>query len=88
MARLPVARTIVSTVLLAPGVSNTGVNNQVTISGAPSHDNTFLVNGVVVNENLRGQPHNLFIEDAIQETTVLAGGVSAEYGRFTCTSGG
>jgi len=83
IARLPIARTIVQTVLLAPGVSNSGVNNQVTISGAPSYDNTFLVNGVVVNENLRGQPHNLFIEDAIQETTVLAGGVSAEYGRFT-----
>ncbi|HEX9148641.1 MAG TPA: TonB-dependent receptor, partial [Thermoanaerobaculia bacterium] len=83
IARLPVARTIVNTILLAPGVSNTGVNNQVTISGAPSYDNTFLVNGVVVNENLRGQPHNLFIEDAIQETTVLSGGVSAEYGRFT-----
>jgi Carboxypeptidase regulatory-like domain/TonB dependent receptor-like, beta-barrel/TonB-dependent Receptor Plug Domain len=83
ISRLPVARTIVQTVLLAPGVSNTGVNNQVTISGAPSYDNTFLVNGVVVNENLRGQPHNLFIEDAIQETTVLSGGVSAEYGRFT-----
>ena len=83
IGRLPVARTIVSTVLLAPGVSNTGVNNQVTISGAPSYDNVFLVDGVVVNENLRGQPHNLFIEDAIQETTILAGGVSAEYGRFT-----
>ncbi len=83
IARLPVARTIVQTVLLAPGVSNTGVNNQVTISGAPSYDNVFLVDGVVVNENLRGQPHNLFIEDAIQETTILAGGVSAEYGRFT-----
>ncbi|MDQ5857369.1 MAG: TonB-dependent receptor, partial [Acidobacteriota bacterium] len=80
---LPIARTIVATVLLAPGVSNTGVNNQVTISGAPSYDNVFLVDGVVVNENLRGQPHNLFIEDAIQETTILAGGVSAEYGRFT-----
>ena len=83
IAKLPIARTIVQTVLLAPGVSNTGVGNQVTISGAPSYDNVFLVNGVVVNENLRGQPHNLFIEDAIQETTVLAGGVSAEYGRFT-----
>jgi outer membrane receptor protein involved in Fe transport len=83
IGRLPVARTIVSTVLLAPGVSNTGVNSQVTISGAPSYDNVFLVDGVVVNENLRGQPHNLFIEDAIQETTILAGGVSAEYGRFT-----
>jgi len=37
-------------------------------------------NGVVVNENLRGQPHDLFIEDAIQETTVMTAGVSAEYG--------
>ncbi|HUP46510.1 MAG TPA: TonB-dependent receptor, partial [Thermoanaerobaculia bacterium] len=81
--KLPVARTVRDTVLLAPGVSSSGVNNQITISGAPSHDNLVLVNGVVVNENLRGQPHNLFIEDAIQETTVLTGAVSAEYGRFT-----
>lgn len=81
--KLPVARTIRDTVLLAPGVSSSGVNNQITISGAPSYDNLFLVNGVVVNENLRGQPHNLFIEDAIQETTVLTGSISAEYGRFT-----
>ena len=81
--KLPVARTIRDTVLLAPGVSSSGVNAQITISGAPSFDNLFLVNGVVVNENLRGQPHNLFIEDAIQETTVLTGAVSAEYGRFT-----
>lgn len=83
LAILPVSRTITSAVLLAPGVSANGVNNQITISGAPSYDNVFLVNGVVVNENLRGQPHNLFIEDAIQETTVLTGGISAEYGRFT-----
>jgi hypothetical protein len=83
IGKLPVARTIRDTVLLAPGVSATGVNNQITISGAPSYDNLFLVDGVVVNENLRGQPHNLFIEDAIQETTVLSGAVSAEYGRFT-----
>ena len=83
IGKLPVARTIRDTVLLAPGVSATGVNNQITISGAPSYDNLFLVDGVVVNENLRGQPHALFIEDAIQETTILAGAVSAEYGRFT-----
>ena len=81
---LPVRRNVRDTVLLAPGVNSNGPNNQITISGAPSFDNLFLVNGVVVNENLRGQPHNLFIEDAIQETTVLTGGaVSAEYGRFT-----
>ncbi|HEX6159734.1 MAG TPA: TonB-dependent receptor [Thermoanaerobaculia bacterium] len=80
---LPVGRDIRETTLLAPGVTDGAVNDQITISGAPSFDNLFLVNGVVVNENLRGQPHDLFIEDAIQETTVLSGGVSAEYGRFT-----
>ncbi|HEX9983938.1 MAG TPA: TonB-dependent receptor [Thermoanaerobaculia bacterium] len=81
--KLPVARNVRQTVLLAPGVNPNGVNNQITIQGAPSYENIFMVNGVVVNENLRGQPHNLFIEDAIQETTVLTGGISAEYGRFT-----
>ncbi|MGZ4808530.1 MAG: TonB-dependent receptor [Thermoanaerobaculia bacterium] len=80
---LPVARNIRQTVLLTPGVNPNGVNRQITISGAPTYENTFMVNGVVVNENLRGQPHDLFIEDAIQETTVLTGGISAEYGRFT-----
>jgi hypothetical protein len=80
---LPTGRDIRSTVLLAPGVTEAAVNNQITISGAMSFDNLFLVNGVVVNENLRGQPHDLFIEDAIQETTILTGGVSAEFGRFT-----
>src|SRR5438874_2578780 len=84
IAELPVRRNVRDTVLLAPGTNSNGPNNQMTISGAPSYDNLFLVNGVVVNENLRGQPHDLFIEDAIQETTVIAaGGISAEYGRFT-----
>ncbi|HYI08083.1 MAG TPA: TonB-dependent receptor [Thermoanaerobaculia bacterium] len=80
---LPINRDIRDVVLLAPGVTEAAVNDQITISGAMSFDNLFLVNGVVVNENLRGQPHDLFIEDAVQETTVLTGGVSAEFGRFT-----
>ena len=83
VAQLPVRRNVRDTVLLAPGVNSNGPNNQIMLSGAPSYDNLFLVNGVVVNENLRGQPHNLFIEDAIQETTILTGGISAEYGRFS-----
>src|ERR1700730_749796 len=80
---LPVNRDIVGRVLLAPGVTNTGPNNQIVIHGAQSFDNLYLVNGVVVNENVRGQPQAAVIEDAIQETTLLTGGVSAEYGRFT-----
>jgi outer membrane receptor protein involved in Fe transport len=80
---LPMGRTLAATTLLAPGTTSTGPNNGITISGAYSYDNLFLVNGAVVNENLRGQAHNLFIEDAIQETTVITGGISAEFGRFT-----
>lgn len=83
IAELPVRRNITDTVLLSPGVNQSGARGNISISGGASYDNLFLVNGVTVNENLRGQPHNLFIEDAIQETTILTGSVSAEYGRFT-----
>lgn len=86
--KLPTGRTLAATTLLAPGVNNNGPGGNdrlasIQISGAPTYENLFLINGVVVNENLRGQPHDLFIEDAIQETTVLTAGISAEYGRFT-----
>ena len=81
--QLPIQRTIESTVLMVPGVTNTGTSSgYITISGAMSFENLFMINGVVVNENLRGQPLDLYIEDAIQETTTSTSGVSAEYGRF------
>ncbi len=82
---LPIARTIYETVQLAPGVHSTAVgsNRNITINGAMSFENVWMVNGVVINENLRGQSLPLFIEDAVSETTVQTGGVSAEYGRFT-----
>jgi outer membrane receptor protein involved in Fe transport len=80
---LPVGRTIRERIQLAPGVNDDGPNKQTVINGAPSYDNLYMVNGVVVNDTIRGQPEDLFIEDAIQETTLLTGGVSAEWGRFT-----
>jgi hypothetical protein len=81
--KLPTNRTLADTVLLAPGVNNTGPGgNAITMSGGMSFENLFLVNGVVVNENLRGQANPLFIEDAIQDTAVTTGAISAEYGRF------
>ena len=49
----------------------------------PSNGYLYTVNGAVINENVRGQPHNLFVEDAIQETTVQVAGISAEFGNFT-----
>ena len=57
--------------------------SQVTLSGSFGYDNVFMVNGVDINDNLFGTPNNLFIEDAVEETTVLTHGISAQYGRFS-----
>lgn len=82
--KLPTGRTLAAIAELAPGLtSNTPNAGQVTISGSFAYDNVFLLNGVDVNDNLFGNPNNLFIEDAIEETQVLTSGISAEYGRFS-----
>lgn len=85
METLPIQnRTPVNTAALAPGVNtNTPSGGQLSISGSPGYDNTVMVNGVVITEEVREQQLPLYIEDAIQETTVLTGAISAEYGRFT-----
>ncbi len=80
--QLPIQRDLDSTVDLVPGVHSTGPDGAVTIGGAMSFENLWTLNGVVINENLRGQELPLFIEDAIQETTTQVSGISAEYGRF------
>jgi outer membrane receptor protein involved in Fe transport len=81
---LPTPRTLSGIAELAPGLTdNTPNAGQVTIAGGFAYDNVFLVDGVDVNDNLFGDPDNLFIEDAIEETQVLTSGISAEYGRFT-----
>src|SRR6185436_18480444 len=89
LEELPTRRTVLAAVALAPGVAP-GLAGRAddpalgfSVSGAASSDSLFVINGVVVNENVRGQPHNLFVEDAIQETTIITSGISAEYGRFT-----
>ena len=82
--KLPVARQILSSVVLSAGVNSNGPGGNTTISGAQSFDNVITVNGVNIQDNIRGTPTNtLVIEDAIQETTTMTSGVSAEYGRFT-----
>ena len=80
---LPIGRSILDVVRIAPGVQETGSLNLLVINGAQSYDNLYLVNGVTISQEINGQPHNLFIEDAIQETTILGAGISAEYSRFT-----
>jgi outer membrane receptor for ferrienterochelin and colicin len=83
LAELPTARTLLSAVNLTSGAHATGPSGNITIGGAMSFENLFLLNGVQIQDNVRRTPFNLFIEDAIQETTVTTSGVSAEYGRFS-----
>ena len=82
---LPVGRRPADIAEFAPGVSSpsTTAAGQVLIGGAFGFDNVFMINGVDVNDNILGTANNLFIEDAIQETSVLTHGISAEYGRFS-----
>jgi hypothetical protein len=88
LASLPSSRTLTAFIAMAPNVKATGPggtsggDGSFTIAGAMAYDSVFLLNGVAITENIRGQPVSLFIEDAIQETTVLTSGISAEYGRF------
>jgi hypothetical protein len=81
---LPVGRTPAQIAELAPGLTNNSPNvGQVNIAGSFAYDNVFMLNGVDINDNLFGSPHNLFIEDAIQETNIMTSGISAEWGRFS-----
>jgi hypothetical protein len=81
---LPIGRRPQDIAELAPGLTNNTPNaSQVTISGATAFDNVFMLNGVDINDNLFGSPNNLYIEDAVQETNVLTGGISPEWGRFS-----
>ena len=82
VAMLPTNRDINASLLLAPAVHPTGPSGAYSIAGAMSFESLFMVNGVNVSENLRGQANDLYIEDAIQETHVATAGISAEYGRF------
>jgi hypothetical protein len=81
---LPVGRRPTDIAEMAAGVTtNTFNTGQLTVAGSFGFDNVFMVNGVDVNDNVQGTSNNLFIEDAVRETSVLAHGVSAEYGRFS-----
>ncbi|MCC6132789.1 MAG: TonB-dependent receptor [Acidobacteria bacterium] len=82
-SKLPVTRNYLSTVALAPGINFNFSNAAPSISGSTTFDNVMTVNGVNLQDSVRGNQTNLFIEDSIQETTTMTSGVSAEYGRFT-----
>ena len=66
ISTLPTNRDINAALLLAPSVHPTGPLGFYSTAGSMSYENLFMVNGVTVNEHLRGQAYDLYIEDAIQ----------------------
>jgi hypothetical protein len=83
VATLPTTPDINAALLLAPAVHPTGPNGNYSMAGSVSSENLFLIDGVTFDEDHRGQTNDQYIGDAIQETTVATGGISAEIGRFT-----
>ncbi len=83
LEELPLERTLEEAVLLGAGTAAYTARNHISIAGAPTDSSLYLMNGVVLNENIFGQPHDLFIEDAVLETTTMTSNIPAEYGRFS-----
>jgi hypothetical protein len=82
--QLAVSRSLSGIAELSPGLTNITPNkDQVSINGAFAFDNSFMVNGVDIADNLLGSPLTLFVEDAVQEVQTLTSGIPAEFGRFS-----
>ena len=68
---------------LAPNVSEvtfTGTN--VAISGAPSFDNSVLLDGADISDPFYSAGTTVYLEEAVEEVQVITNGASARYGRF------
>ena len=79
---LPLKGPEAARITMAAGVTANGPGGAITMSGALSYGNLFLLDGLVINENLRGQARSFLVQDAMQETRFATSSVPAEYGRF------
>jgi hypothetical protein len=77
--RLPNARTQEGVALLTPGVT-VGVGNRVQIRGAQTSGNLYLLDGQNIADNAYNNRGVALIDDSIEETQVITGAMSAEYG--------
>lgn len=68
---------------LAPNVSEvTFTGSNIAISGAPSFDNSVLLDGADISDPFYSSGTTVYLEEAVEEVQVLTTGVSARYGRF------
>lgn len=78
---LPNGRTMEAVAFLTPGVTG-GVGGRVQIRGAQTSGNLYLVDGQNVADNAYNNRGVLLIDDAIEETQIITGAISAEYGNI------
>ena len=76
---LPNGRTMEGVALLAPGVT-VGVGGRVQIRGAQTSGNLYLLDGQNISDNAYNNRGVRTIDDSIEETQVVTGAMSAEYG--------
>jgi hypothetical protein len=80
---LPVTnRTLDNVANLAPNVSFGPTAASLSISGAPSYDNSVLLDGADISDPYYSGGTVVYLEEAIDEVQVMTNGVSARYGRF------
>ena len=78
--QLPTANRSMETVaLLTPGVT-TGVGGRVQIRGAMTSGNLYLLDGQNISDNAYNNRGLSVIDDSIEETQVVTGAMSSEYG--------
>jgi hypothetical protein len=76
---LPNARTMEGVALLTPGVT-VGVGGRVQIRGAMTSGNLYLLDGQNIADNAYNNRGLAIIDDSIEETQIITGAMSAEYG--------
>jgi len=76
---LPNARSMEGVALLTPGVT-AGVGGRVQIRGAMTSGNLYLLDGQNIADNAYNNRGLAVIDDSIEETQIITGAMSAEYG--------
>jgi len=76
---LPNGRNMEGVALLTPGVTS-GVGGRVQIRGAMTSGNLYLLDGQNIADNAYNNRGLAVIDDSIEETQVITGAMSAEYG--------
>jgi hypothetical protein len=77
---LPVGRDIISMTMMTPGVTQGFNSNDVQIRGGMGSSNLFLLDGQNLMDNVFNSVGFSFISDSFEETQVITGAISAEYG--------